>query len=98
MLKLSRLILASALLVPGPALAQSGVVTPNDNLVADGLPPVPEAIAVAARPYSEFRAAGFWDWHPTRREMIIGTRFGDAPRSEERRVGKECRSRWWPYH
>src|SRR2546422_5284787 len=28
--------------------------------------------------------------------------FGDAerrrPRSEERRVGKECRSRWSPYH
>src|SRR5258707_1554924 len=28
---------------------------------------------------------------------------GDLPyvgalRSEERRVGKECRSRWWPYH
>src|SRR5690554_995411 len=22
----------------------------------------------------------------------------DALRSEERRVGKECRSRWWPYH
>src|SRR5688572_32483144 len=21
-----------------------------------------------------------------------------AQRSEERRVGKECRSRWWPYH
>src|SRR5436305_4833277 len=21
-----------------------------------------------------------------------------AARSEERRVGKECRSRWWPYH
>src|SRR5438477_10440894 len=21
-----------------------------------------------------------------------------ATRSEERRVGKECRSRWWPYH
>src|SRR5688572_33339621 len=20
------------------------------------------------------------------------------PRSEERRVGKECRSRWWPWH
>ena len=24
-------------------------------------------------------------------------RFG-TPRSEERRVGKECRSRWSPYH
>src|SRR6516165_12787326 len=23
---------------------------------------------------------------------------GDKQRSEERRVGKECRSRWWPYH
>ena len=23
---------------------------------------------------------------------------GDAGRSEERRVGKECRSRWSPYH
>src|SRR5712672_3927581 len=22
----------------------------------------------------------------------------DRGRSEERRVGKECRSRWWPYH
>src|SRR6266540_2146378 len=31
-----------------------------------------------------------------------GSRFvkesGGNPRSEERRVGKECRSRWWPYH
>ena len=27
------------------------------------------------------------------------TNIGDAPlRSEERRVGKECRSRWSPYH
>ena len=26
-----------------------------------------------------------------------GSRRGDA-RSEERRVGKECRSRWSPYH
>ena len=24
--------------------------------------------------------------------------FVDLPRSEERRVGKECRSRWSPYH
>ena len=24
--------------------------------------------------------------------------YGGAERSEERRVGKECRSRWSPYH
>src|SRR5258708_39931798 len=27
-----------------------------------------------------------------------GARAGTHPRSEERRVGKECRSRWSPYH
>ena len=26
------------------------------------------------------------------------TEFSILPRSEERRVGKECRSRWSPYH
>ena len=28
----------------------------------------------------------------------IGKLRGDRTRSEERRVGKECRSRWSPYH
>ena len=27
-----------------------------------------------------------------------GTAFSEQERSEERRVGKECRSRWSPYH
>src|SRR5256886_11247003 len=29
---------------------------------------------------------------------VIVTSSNDAKRSEERRVGKECRSRWSPYH
>src|SRR2546427_10331805 len=28
----------------------------------------------------------------------VSTRSSPTPRSEERRVGKECRSRWSPYH
>src|SRR3712207_8874576 len=28
-------------------------------------------------------------------QLVVG---GSIPRSEERRVGKECRSRWSPYH
>src|SRR5688572_32991832 len=28
----------------------------------------------------------------------LGTPFGHLGRSEERRVGKECRCRWSPYH
>jgi len=72
-------LLTIALLVPTGALAQTATIAPTENLVVEGVPAVPAAIAEAARPYSEFRAAAFWDWHPTRREMIVGTRFGDAP-------------------
>src|SRR5262249_58332124 len=35
------------------------------------------------------------------RQQIVNALLGRSPsngRSEERRVGKECRSRWWPYH
>ena len=31
-------------------------------------------------------------------EEFIGKTFSKIERSEERRVGKECRSRWSPYH
>src|SRR2546425_12842091 len=30
--------------------------------------------------------------------LITGNATVDSARSEERRVGKECRSRWSPYH
>src|ERR1035438_5542082 len=32
---------------------------------------------------------------PTERSRLLGSLYS---RSEERRVGKECRSRWSPYH
>ena len=31
-------------------------------------------------------------------EKEIRKKFNPVERSEERRVGKECRSRWSPYH
>ena len=34
----------------------------------------------------------------TDRILAAGLRLAADPRSEERRVGKECRSRWSPYH
>src|SRR3712207_8508893 len=30
--------------------------------------------------------------------LVVKAAGGDVKRSEERRVGKECRSRWSPYH
>ena len=43
------------------------------------------------------------DINPSTTEKEIKTSFHKLaykyyPRSEERRVGKECRSRWSPYH
>src|SRR5438309_9703545 len=79
MTRLTRsLLLALALPVPGLAQTAPAPAVP-ENLVTDGMPAIPSRIADVARRYGEFRAADFWDWHPTRREMIIATRFGDAP-------------------
>ena len=33
----------------------------------------------------------------TKPQIMVESVYGDS-RSEERRVGKECRSRWSPYH
>ena len=30
--------------------------------------------------------------------VVVGAGHAGCERSEERRVGKECRSRWSPYH
>jgi dipeptidyl aminopeptidase/acylaminoacyl peptidase len=57
---------------------QEAVVAPNENLVVDGVPPVPAAIAERASRYTNFRNALFTSWNPTRREMLIATRFGDT--------------------
>ena len=45
----------------------------------------------------------FIGWSPEQRAknlhlVVNNARFLILPRSEERRVGKECRSRWSPYH
>ena len=39
-------------------------------------------------------------WSPDGQTLLVGAQAGssDSHRSEERRVGKECRSRWSPYH
>ena len=34
----------------------------------------------------------------TGRRVVVARNVGRFGRSEERRVGKECRSRWSPYH
>src|SRR6267143_499719 len=59
--------------------AQEPVITPADNLVVDGVPKIPSSVAETAGRYGSYRSASLADWHPTRREMLIATRFGDTP-------------------
>ena len=67
----------AALIVLGWGLWNAPAQVP-DNLVADGLPPIPAELKKDASRYLEFRAASFNSWHPTRRELLITTRFADA--------------------
>jgi dipeptidyl aminopeptidase/acylaminoacyl peptidase len=68
----------AVILLSALAFAQSDVIVPNENLVAEGIPKIPAALGDAAGRYSEFRAASFASWHPSRRELLIETRFGDT--------------------
>ena len=58
--------------------AQAADVKPPDSLVVEGVPPIPASLADAVGRYTEFRSAAFTSWHPTRREMLISTRFGNV--------------------
>lgn len=49
-----------------------------ENLVADGVPPVPPELRAEVGRYLEFRTAALRSWHPQRREMLISTRFADT--------------------
>ncbi len=59
------------------ALAQD-VVTPNEQLVVEGVPPIPKKLQDRVGMYAEGRAASFLSWHPVAREMLISTRFADV--------------------
>ncbi|MBF2064543.1 MAG: S9 family peptidase [Calothrix sp. C42_A2020_038] len=61
------------------AFAQTPTITPGDNLVVEGIPPIPVSIAQTVERYTNFRAATLASWHPQRREMLISTRFADTP-------------------
>ena len=74
----ARLALILGLLLAPALVSQERTVAPNENLVAQGIPSIPASLAESAGRYGEFRTASLADWHPTRREMLISTRFADT--------------------
>src|SRR5580693_8025115 len=57
---------------------QEAVVAPNENLVVENVPPIPQSLADQADRYTNFRSAFFASWHPSKREMLVSTRFADT--------------------
>jgi dipeptidyl aminopeptidase/acylaminoacyl peptidase len=72
------LFIASAI-AQNAAPNEPAIVRPGENLVVENIPPIPAAVAQKANQYGEVRTANFLDWEPTRREMLISTRFADVP-------------------
>jgi dipeptidyl aminopeptidase/acylaminoacyl peptidase len=75
----SKLICLAVFLAVTGALPQNDIVIPNENLVAEGVPPIPASLAESVERYSNCRGAVLTDWDPQRREMVISTRFADVP-------------------
>jgi dipeptidyl aminopeptidase/acylaminoacyl peptidase len=65
--------------VPLKAQQSDSIIAPGENFIALSIPPVTTELAHRVRRYTEFRSATFVDWHPTRREILISTRFGNTP-------------------
>jgi len=65
--------------------AEEAAVSPPEAISVEGMPPVPRRIADRARRFTEFRSAAFQDWHPTERQILVTTRFGDT--AQVHRVG-----------
>ncbi|HZH99291.1 MAG TPA: hypothetical protein VEX38_09995, partial [Fimbriimonadaceae bacterium] len=72
-----RTLTLAALVGSAIALGQD-VIKPTDNLVVKGIPAVPADVARQVGRYTEFRTASVVDWHPTRRELLVSTRFGNT--------------------
>ena len=79
---------------PAPPPASTGVATRLPIL------PPARALLVGLMPLQSAGVNDFRAKHPTYdgRGVVIGILDTGVDRSEERRVGKECRSRWSPYH
>ncbi|WP_421658325.1 prolyl oligopeptidase family serine peptidase [Leptothermofonsia sp. ETS-13] len=70
--------LAVFLGVMGMGSLQAATLSPGENLVVEGIPPIPLSLVEQVNRYTEFRGARLSSWHPTRREMLISTRFANT--------------------
>jgi dipeptidyl aminopeptidase/acylaminoacyl peptidase len=71
-------LLASALSGQAAPAATVPAISKPDSLTVEGVPAVPASLAADVGPYTDIRSASFSSWHPTRREMLVATRFANV--------------------
>jgi dipeptidyl aminopeptidase/acylaminoacyl peptidase len=74
-IKIALLLLAASVTV---VVAQDSAISPGDNLVVEGIPKIPLTMTEEINRYTDFRYAALSNWHPTKREMLINTRFANT--------------------
>jgi dipeptidyl aminopeptidase/acylaminoacyl peptidase len=58
--------------------SQNAVIPVADNLVAEGIPPLPVSMVSDVKNYTEVRGASLAAWHPVNHEILISTRFANS--------------------
>lgn len=65
------LVAAIALLI---SVAHAQILAPNENLIAEGIPPIPSELAEKVNAFGNFPSASMAAWHPTQNAMLIRAR------------------------
>ena len=56
----------------------SQFLQPTENLIVEALSPIPTSLVKELNMYTNVRSAGFSEWHPKKKEMLMSTRFGNT--------------------
>ena len=62
----------------GAQKADSQFLQPTENLIVEGLSPIPTSLVKELNVYTNVRSSGFSEWHPKKKELIMSTRFGNT--------------------
>ncbi|HEX2164171.1 MAG TPA: prolyl oligopeptidase family serine peptidase [Thermoanaerobaculia bacterium] len=73
---------AAAQTAAAPAAAPETIPVP-DAIKTVNVPPILESEVADLAPYENLRSAGFNDWHPAERRMLITTRFAEVTQIHE---------------
>ena len=65
-----------ALVSSSAGAGQQQVIPIPPSVKVDGMPPIPQSIADDLARYAAFRDAQLVAWHPTKRQILINTIFG----------------------